>query len=222
MKPWILFSLALTIVYAAVVTYLGFARTDLFLEKIPVHWNAHMVADDWTTPDRFVWYLLISPGIMLLMTLLMVVLPWLSPKNFEIDRFAGTFGFVMTSLVVFFGYIGALLLWVGIEENPPYWNQCFVASFFVLFAVMGNVMGKVQRNFWMGIRTPWTLANETVWNRTHRVAAWSWVSAGLGGAVLVILGLPFWIALVVLLTAALWPVVYSLVLYKSLEKQKQL
>ena len=222
MKRWILLSSVLTIAEAAVMAYLGLARSDHFLAKIPVHWNADMVADAWTTPDKYVWYLLISPGIMLLMTLLMIVLPWLSPKNFEIEPFAGTFGYVMTVLVVFFGYIGGLLLWVGLEENPPYWNQCFVASFFVLFAVMGNVMGKVKRNFWMGIRTPWTLASETVWNRTHRVAAWSWVLAGLVGGVLVLVGLPFWIALALLMTAALWPVVYSLVLYKSLEKHGQL
>lgn len=222
MSRWILFSSALTLVHAAAMAAIGLTRADLFLEKIPVHWNADMVADDWTTPDRYVWYLLISPGVMALLTLLMIVLPWLSPKNFEIDRFAGTFGFVMTALVVYFGYLSWMLLWVGIVENPPYWTQLFVAGFFLLFAVMGNVMGKVQRNFWMGVRTPWTLASEAVWTRTHRVAAWSWVVAGIGGAVLVLVGLPFWLALVLLVTAALWPVVYSLVLYKSLERQQRL
>lgn len=222
MKPWIIFSSILTLAHAATMSVIGFGRSDLFLQKIPVHWNAHMEADDWTTPDRYVWYLLISPGVMLITTLLMIVLPWLSPKNFEIDRFAGTFGFVMTVLVIFFGYMGGLLLWASIQENPPFWNELFVSSFFILFAVLGNVMGKVQRNFWMGIRTPWTLASETVWNRTHRLAAWSWVIAGLAGAVLVFVGVSFWIAMIVLMTALFWPVVYSLVLYKSLERQGQL
>jgi uncharacterized membrane protein len=214
--------LALTAAHAAVMAAIGFGRPDLFLEKIPVHWDIHMNADQWTTPDHYVWYLLISPGVMLLMTLLIVVLPWLSPKNFEIEPFAGTFGFLMTALVVFFGYLGGLLLWAGIQENPPHFGQCFVASFFVLFAVMGNVIGKVQRNFWMGIRTPWTLASEAVWHRTHRVAAWLWVIAGLAGGVAVLLGMPLWIALVIIIAAALWPVAHSLILYKSLEKQGKL
>ena len=103
MKRWILLSSLLTVAHAATMAAIGFGRPDLFLNKIPVHWNAHMVADGWTTPDTYVWCLLISSGVMLLMTLLMIVLPWLSPKNFEIDRFAGTFGFVMTAFVVFFG-----------------------------------------------------------------------------------------------------------------------
>jgi uncharacterized membrane protein len=110
------------------------------------------------------------------------------------------------------------MLWAGIEENP-YWGRCFVASFFALFVVMGNVIGKVQRNFWMGIRTPWTLASEAVWNRTHRVAAWLWVAAGLIGVFLVLVGVPYWVALVILLVATLYPALYSLVLYKTLEKQ---
>ena len=221
MIRWILLSLSLSLAEGTVMAFIGLTRTDLVMEKIPIHWDIHMNADGWTDRAHFVWYLLIAPGVMLLMTALMAVLPWLSPKNFEIDRFAGTFGFVMTTLVVFFGYMGALILWAGIEENA-YWPQFFVAGFFALFAVMGNMMGKVQRNFYMGIRTPWTLASETVWNRTHRVAAWLWVGAGVVGGIAVLVGLPFWIALVAILAAALWPVLYSLILYKSLEKQGKL
>jgi uncharacterized membrane protein len=221
MIRWILLSLTLTAAEAAVMAYIGQARADLLMEKIPVHWDLHMNANDWTDRDHFAPYLLIAPGVMLIMVALMAILPWLSPKNFEIDRFANTFGFLMTTLVVFFGYTGALILWAGIEENP-YWPQCFVAGFFALFAVMGNMMGKVQRNFFMGIRTPWTLASEAVWNRTHRVAAWLWVGAGIVGGVAVLLGVPFWIGFVVIIAAALWPVIYSLILYKSLQRQGKL
>lgn len=222
MKRWMIFALALTLIEAAVMVYIGFFRTDLVLEKIPVHWNVHMNPDAWTDREHFCWYLLIAPGVMLLMIGLMALLPWLSPKNFEIERFGGTFAALMTVLVVFFGYLGVLILWAGLEENPPYWRQCFIAGFFALFAVIGNMLGKVQRNFFVGIRTPWTLASETVWNRTHRVAAWLWVAAGLLGGVLVLCGAPFWIALILILAAALLPILHSLILYKSLQKQGKL
>ena len=52
----------------------------------------------------------------------------------------------------------------------------------LLLALLGNVLGKVRRNFWVGVRTPWTLADVRVWERTHRLAAWLFTVAGLVGA----------------------------------------
>jgi uncharacterized membrane protein len=87
--------------------------------------------------------------------------------------------------------------------------------------VIGNVLGKVRRNFWMGVRTPWTLANDTVWAATHRLAARLMVAAGLLGAMAVWLGVPIAICFVLLIAALLVPAVYSLVLYKRLEREGQ-
>jgi uncharacterized membrane protein len=90
---------------------------------------------------------------------------------------------------------------------------------FLFFALLGNVLGKVQRNFYVGVRTPWTLASETVWVQTHRLAAWLFTGAGVLGLVIVLVGVPFYFAFGLILVAALVPVVYSLVLYKRLEKK---
>jgi uncharacterized membrane protein len=49
----------------------------------------------------------------------------------------------------------------------------------LLFIFLGNYLGKIQRNFWFGIRTPWTLADDTVWERTHRLGGWLLVGAGV-------------------------------------------
>ena len=98
----------------------------------------------------------------------------------------------------------------------------FLQSLELFFALMGNSLGKVRRNFWMGVRTPWTLASETVWNRTHRVTAWLWVALGLVGFVIVLVFNWLVASLALLLVAVLTPVLYSLILYKSLEKQGKL
>ena len=88
----------------------------------------------------------------------------------------------------------------------------------VLLMVLGNYMGKLRRNFFMGIRTPWTLASEAVWERTHRMAGWLFV---LGGAVMVVAALAGAVRgrllLAVIVVVALVPVVYSYFVYRRLE-----
>ncbi len=63
-----------------------------------------------------------------------------------------------------------------------------VAGVFLLFAPIGNVLGKVDRNFFVGGRTPWTLADERVWHATHRLAAKIFVAGGMIGFRLVLAG----------------------------------
>jgi uncharacterized membrane protein len=88
----------------------------------------------------------------------------------------------------------------------------------LLFVLLGNVMGKLRRNFWLGVRTPWTLANERVWYATHRLAARTMVAGGLPALVAALGALPHLVAVAALLGAALVPVVFSLVYYKRLER----
>jgi len=92
----------------------------------------------------------------------------------------------------------------------------------LLIALLGNVLGKVRRNFFVGVRTPWTLANEHVWYATHRFAAKTFVAAGLTGLACAILDAPFWLPLAAILTGALAPALYSLILYKQLEHRGEL
>src|SRR6516164_5311644 len=218
MTRWLAGSLSLTAIALAVALGLGLGAPEVLRERIPIHWDIDMEPDGWVTREAFMPYLLIFPGVMALMTLLMWGLPYLSPKSFEVERFASTWGYLFTLLVAFFGYLFALQVWVAISESA-WFARPFIAGFFVLFGLIGNQMGKVQRNFWMGVRTPWTLASEAVWVRTHRHAAWLWVATGLVGAVMVLVGVPFLIAFALLMVSALWPVLYSLIIYKRLQRE---
>jgi hypothetical protein len=96
-----------------------------------------------------------------------------------------------------------------------------LAGILVMFSLLGNVMGKVRRNFYVGVRTPWTLASERVWNDTHRLAAKLFVGAGIIGLLAVVLPLPLPAVIITvvasMIVAGLIPVVYSLILYKRLE-----
>src|SRR5262245_38423230 len=93
-----------------------------------------------------------------------------------------------------------------------------IAGLFLFFAWVGNLLGKTRRNFWIGIRTPWTLSSDAVWIATHRLGARIFVVAGILGAVAVALGAsPVW-CFALFLAALCIPVVYSFRMSKKLEK----
>ncbi|MEZ4364105.1 MAG: SdpI family protein [Kofleriaceae bacterium] len=86
-----------------------------------------------------------------------------------------------------------------------------------LLVVFGNFMGKLTRNFFVGIRTPWTLASEEVWLRTHRLGGKVIVLAGLGLVLSSALGGGFVFVIAAIALVAVIPIVYSYVLYRRLE-----
>ena len=91
-----------------------------------------------------------------------------------------------------------------------------------MIALLGNVMGKVRRNFYVAIRTPWTLADERVWNTTQRLAAKTLVLGGVAGLILVLAGARPWLFLIPVLAGAFVPAIYSLVYYKQLERSGEI
>jgi uncharacterized membrane protein len=218
MTRWLSLSITLTALALFASLYVWMERAELLPEKVPTHWGISGEADRFTPREGMLPHLLIAPGIMLAVVLLSQVLPWLSPKPFTVEGFRPTYDYLMALLVALCGFISLALL-LGYTETVANSTRLLVAGIFLFFAAIGNVLGKVRRNFWIGVRTPWTLANETVWDRTHRMAAWLFVAAGLLGFVGVLLGVPLLACFVGILIAALAPVLYSLVLYKRLERE---
>jgi uncharacterized membrane protein len=184
---------------------------------VPVHWDIQGRA------DRFgpAWELfIIGPGFMALMMMLTWILPWLSPRNFQVDAFRATYRQIMIMLFALAGYLSAVMIWSALGHAINQ-GRAIIGGACLLIALLGNLMGKVRRNFYIGVRTPWTLASERVWYATHRFAAKTFVAGGLLGLALVILGLDSW-PIYVLLAGALAPVLYSLVYYKQLEHRGEL
>jgi uncharacterized membrane protein len=215
-------SLLLTVLAFGCPVFLYYGRSDLLREQIPTHFNAAGEADVWTPRERILPQWLLLPAVMLLLVVLSVLLPWLSPRGFEIDRFRGTFFLLMAAVSVLMGYIQFLLVLGGVQGIQLDLSRWLLGGVSLFFALLGNRLGKVQRNFWMGVRTPWTLASETVWIQTHRLTAWLWTAGGVLLAVLAFAGVSVWVWIAGLGVMALYPVFYSLWLYKRLEKQGRL
>lgn len=185
---------------------------------VPMHWNAHGDVDSWGAK----WTLFtFDPGVMAGLMVLFSVLPWLSPKRFEIDSFRTTYLYMMVVILAMLAYVHGVVLAAGLSWRIDV-SRAVEGGVCLLIALLGNVMGKVRRNFYIGIRTPWTIANERVWNKTHRLAARTSFVAGLLGLLEVLLRAPFWLPIATVLAGPFIPAIYSLIYYKQLEHHGQL
>ncbi len=221
MTRWFYLAVAVTVAAFAGSAYVYFFAYDRLPEQIPIHWDIHGTVDHWVSKqDAWVNFWL-TPALMLGFLLLTLVLPWLSPRSFEVDRFRDTYGYVMAMVIVLFAFIHFLLLWVSFHPDFDM-TRLMVGGIMFFFALLGNVLGRVRRNFWVGVRTPWTLANETVWNQTHRLAAWLYSAIGILACLAVLLGAPLVWCFVIFMIVVVIPVFYSLVLYKRLEREGRL
>jgi uncharacterized membrane protein len=203
-----LFVLA-TVVAALLASAISYDRLP---SEIPIHWNSSGEVDDTMAKP---WGPFFLPLMMLGAAALFLVLPRISPRGWDIDgKGRGFRAIVMSTLLFLLAlHLGTLAFALGYPVSIPILVTMLAG---LLFIILGNYLGKVQRNFFIGIRTPWTLADEDVWFRTHRIAGRLFVIAGIFILVAVpFAGERFAAALVVAgaLTAALIPAIYSYVIY---------
>jgi len=222
MTRWGYLSFALVLAGFAMAMYGHHAASQIPGGKVPIHWNIRGQPDGWApTNEPFIAFYLLPTIIGAVVVLGLFALPWLSPRNFAVEGFRQTYDYVFFLVAALFVYLEGVILWSQFH-GPVLMERGFLAGIFLFFALIGNVLGKVKRNFWMGVRTPWTLADPVVWDRTHRVAAWLFVGTGLVGGALSLLGVYPAVCFVLLMVGAVAPVVYSLVLYKRLERAGKL
>jgi uncharacterized membrane protein len=180
---------------------------------IPIHWNAAGKIDGYGSKAT----LLIWPVMPLFGLIMLLGLPWISPKNFQIDTFRQTFNYIMVVVETLFGFLAYVIIYATLN---PHWDMLkpLFGGIMLFFGLIGNLLGKVQKNFFVGIRTPWTLASDKVWVATHRMGARLMTIAGFIGAVAVFFGAPIMPVFIAVMILLLYPVFYSLILYKRLER----
>ena len=182
-------------------------------DPMPSHWNAAGQVNGWL--PKF-WGAFLIPILMAVMWLIFLVLPRISPRGFEMEPFLRAWGVLKVTVLGLMLFLEVLILRATKHSGEISSSVMFV-GIGILFAVIGNLLGKVTRNFFVGIRTPWTLASEEVWNRTHRLAGKLFVVAGLAVVASAFLGGTIWVMVVATGLASLISVVYSYVLYKRIE-----
>jgi uncharacterized membrane protein len=187
-------------------------------DVVPTHWNVagHIDAYGAKWEGTFLFPAL-SLGIYILVHLLLSLSPRLNngqrANNEIVDRIlAGSFLVLLVAQLVVLAQVFHQSI-----------NVSFVMSLALsaMIIYMGNYMGKLRRNFWAGIRTPWTLVNETVWERTHRFGGWLFVVTGLLGIVLSFVPpVHIWGIVALLLIDTIILYVYSYQIYRRLETER--
>ena len=186
---------------------------------VPSHWNLHGDVDGYSSRWTAV---LLMPVMIVVLRLVLSVLPKIDPLGKNYAGFTDTFWAIINTVLLFMAAIHVMMIANGIGFSLPPARLLPVAAGLMLI-FLGNVMGRLQPNWFIGIRTPWTLASETVWRKTHRVAAWILV---LGGIPVALVGfaprstvIPLMAGVVGFVVAV--PAAYSYILWKAEQRAAQ-
>lgn len=161
----------------------------------------------------------LAPAIYLAIIVIVNVLIRISPRKFSMPNSKHAMDIIVFGLGVMLAFLHvSLLLGAG---DFAFFTQYFSWGMAAFLLIVGNVFGKTERNFFFGLRTPWTLASHANWKATHRLAGKLMVACG---AVLA-LSTVFWPSLPVMLaltlTPLLIPALFSVYYYWAREKEQE-
>lgn len=200
------------LVIAAVAVAVSIWAYPQLPPTVATHWNLRGTADGFSSRAMAV---AIIPVVILLMTGLFNVLPRLDPRGENYTKFIGTYWLIANAVIVFILVAHGMIIATGLGYSVKI-DRLMPIGVGVLFIVLGNYLTRVEPNWFVGIRTPWTLSSDTVWRKTHRTGGWLMV---IGGLVLGIgaflphgVFLPLFVVTIVIV--ALIPIVQSYVLWK--------
>ena len=205
-------SLLVVATLAAAAVFGGMAMPDAI--RLPTHWGINgepdAFADKWTA-------LLLPVGLTAGVSLLFYFLPSLEPRREGLARSQGLYLWGWLAILMIGAVIQLALLSTGLGWGIPV-NQLIFGAIGVMLVLIGNQLGKSRSMYLVGIRTPWTLASEEVWIKTHRLGGKLMVA---GGAIMVaaaLLPLPSGVLATILIgvvaVAAGVPILYSFLLWR--------
>ena len=194
----------------------AFALSIYFYPKIPQrmasHWNAKGQVDGYMGKDAG---LFIMPCVMAGLALLLYVIPYLDPLKRNIDRFRSYYeGFIVLICVFMLAIHYHVILWnLGIQIST---NVVIPIGTGLLFYYCGILCERAKRNWFIGIRTPWTLSSDLVWARTHRIGGKLFKVAGIAAfAGVAFQKYAIYFVLVPAIAVAVFTIVYSFVIYQQ-------
>lgn len=144
-------------------------------ERIPVHWNLSGEVDRYGGRFEGLFGL---PLIACVLYVLMLVFPRIDPGRANYASFAGVYVVLRLAILSLLAALTAIVH-LTIRGQRVSMASALPVLMGALFVVIGGLMGKLRPNWFVGIRTPWTLSSKVSWTRTHRLAGWLVLVSGL-------------------------------------------
>ncbi|MBY0196806.1 SdpI family protein [Priestia megaterium] len=142
---------------------------------MPIHWGANGEADGFATKINA---MILTVGIMVLIYFIIAFVPRIDPRKENYKYFSKTYNILLNAVLLLFFFVNMSTILQGLGYNVP---MAYIAPIMagLVFIIIGNYLQRVRSNYFMGIRTPWTLSNETVWKKTHRLSGKLFFIGGL-------------------------------------------
>jgi immunity protein, SdpI family len=201
------------LIMIAAATLAGLLLWNRLPDQMASHWNINDQVNGYMPK---VWGVFLLPLITLGIVALFLVVPSIDPLKANIAQFREAFNLFIVLMVAFMLYIYGLSLAWSLGYTSFKMSGAMLPAIGLLFIFIGFMMRQAKRNFFIGIRTPWTLSSDTVWNETHRIGAVLFMISGalafLGG----FFGgnMAFWMMFAPIIGSTLFLLVYSYVLYQ--------
>ncbi|MGI6226418.1 MAG: SdpI family protein [Peptococcales bacterium] len=212
-KEWPFLLLLLLPLIAAIIIY------PYMPEMVPTHWNTRGEVDGYSSKEFGTFFL---PLLNIGLYVLFIVLPLLDPKKENYEKFLGSYRLIryVTHIFFVFMFIITTLAALGYTLDIGLWIACGAAMLFIL---MGNIMGRVRHNYFVGFRYPWTLANEEVWRKTHQMGSKVMVLGGILALIGVIFtqdNIRFIVLMAGLFIPTIFTTIYSYLTFKKVTKKQ--
>lgn len=202
------------LVLIAIAVIAGALLWNQLPEQMASHWNVNDQVDGYM--PRF-WGVFLMPLVTLGIFALFLILPNIDPLKANIEKFRGSFNLFILLISVFMLYIHGLTLAWSLGYQNFRMSAAMLPFLGLLFIFIGYMLRQAKRNFFIGIRTPWTLSSDTVWDKTHQLGSALFMASGALAILGSLLGgmYAFWLLFVPLIGSTLFLVVYSYVLYRN-------
>ncbi|MEW6990799.1 SdpI family protein [Colwelliaceae bacterium 6441] len=193
------------VILIACIVVIGILPGDT---QVPIHWNS---AGDVDKYDSLLIALLMYPGIMLGLLVLIHSIKFLEPRKENLAASTTAKGWIALGVVALLSVMALATIAIAFGYQVPM-VRLIILSVMTMLIVVGNFLSKTKSNFFIGIKTPWTLSSEDNWRKTHRLGGRLFMLAG-------IIGIPLslilsedqlsYLTITVVMTATLIPCTYS-------------
>lgn len=189
-------------------------------DKIPMHWNFKGEIDRYGSKFEGTFAI---PIMVLIIYLGLLYLPYIDPKRENYPKFEKVYQVIKYLFVIVFSILHYSVIISALGGPKNLVPKIVPISLGILFIILGNYMPRIKYNWFVGVRTPWTLSNEEVWKRTHRFSGYLFVIAGI---LMLLAGfLPSYLNIIIglsgVLFALIFSIIYSLIIYKKLKNKEE-